>query len=181
MSANMNDLLGSARTMFEEKVLPQYVQLEERDQRIVLAAVVLIPLLLLIFGIMLPLHDRQLALKGELKTMQSAAVEAERLADYLTKHAAGIKAGGGKSTTLLSTVDQLARQAKVRSHMTRIKPQMQGKQGQQRLLVQMKDAPYSATLRFIHALAAKGLGSNSLKLQASKTAGHVHVRLMISG
>jgi len=45
----------------------------------------------------------------------------------------------------------------------------------------MKNVPYDAMLKFIHALAERNLGLNSLKLQAADSPGHVHVRAVLSG
>jgi len=44
----------------------------------------------------------------------------------------------------------------------------------------MKDAPYDATLRWVHALAGVHAGLKSLKIRAAGAPGHVHVRAMLT-
>jgi len=171
---------GAVRQRIETELLPRYQQLESREQHLVLIAAVLLPLMLIVFGWLLPLQDRQKALRAELAQVQAQAAEAEDLAQYLKLHAAEKKGTGAVSENLLSMVDRLARQTQVRSFMTRIKPS-QSPDGHERLMLSMKEAPYDATLRFIHALAMHHLGLKTLKLQMGKTPGHVHVRAIING
>jgi len=168
------------RQRIETEILPRYQQLESREQRIVLIAAVVLPLMLIVFGWLLPLQDRQQALHAELAQVQARAAEAEELARYLQLHAAEQKRGGAASENLLSLVERMARQTQVRSFMTRIKPS-QSPGGHEQLMVSMKNAPYDATLRFIHALASRHLGLKTLKLQAADAPGHIHVRAVITG
>ena len=170
---------SSLNQAFEEQLLPRYQQLETREQKIVLTAAIVLPLIIILFGLVLPLQDRQLALQKELSLAQSQAAKADNLANYLTEHAAELKSDNS-SKSLLTTVDQLARQTHVRSFMTRIKPQQSPTGGAQRLMLSMKAVPYDAMLRFVHALAQRGLGLKQMKFQASKTAGHIHVHAIIS-
>jgi len=178
MGNGMN--FGAVRQRIETELLPRYQQLESREQRLVLIAAVLLPLMLIVFGWLLPLQDRQKTLRAELVQVQAQAAEAEEMARYLQLHAAEKKGAGAVSENLLSMVDRMARQTQVRSFMTRIKPS-QSPGGHERLMVSMKDAPYDATLRFIHALATRHLGLKMLKLQMGKVPGHVHVRAIING
>jgi len=173
--------LAGARLWFETHLLPRYQQLEVREQRIVLLASVLLPLMFIVFGLILPLQERQDHLRADLKKVQAQVAEAERLALYLTEHAVELKASGGAAENLLSRVERLARQTKVRAFMTRIKPQFSPDSGSQRLMVTIKDVPYDAILRFIHTLAEQNLDLDGIKLQATKSPGRVHLRAMISG
>jgi len=165
----------------EERLLPRWQQLEAREQHIVLAAAVLLPLIIIVFGVLLPLADRRDALRTELATVQGQAAEAEQLAQYLTTHVARTKSAGGASDNLLGVVDQMARQTGVRKFMTRIKPQPTQVAGERHLLVSLKDVPYNAMLRFIRALADRHLGLSSLKLQATNNPGYVHAQAVITG
>lgn len=180
----MNDKLklfiDTMRKRFEAQLLPRYQQLEEREQRVVLTAVLLLPLMIIVFGLILPLQEKQDALRSEVAALQIQAAEAERLALYLTEHAAELNASGGASESLLSTVERLARQTKVREFMTRIKPQPSLNSGEKQLMVSIKDAPYDAILRFIHALASHNIGLNSLKFQATDSPGRIHVSAVIA-
>jgi len=180
MNSLLQDQFNTLRQVFDEQVLPRYQQLESREQKIVLAAAVLLPLMMIVFGLMLPLQDRQRALQQELSVVQGQSAEADQLAAYLMKH--GAQSGLSKRTeSLLSTVEQIARQTHVRRFMTRIKPQVSPGGGAQRLMLRIKDAPYDAMLRFVQALAKRELGLKSLKFQAAKTPGYVHVNAIIIG
>ena len=165
---------------FEEHLLPRYQQLASSEQKTVLIAAVLLPLMLIVFGLILPLQDKQQALQQEFILVQQKAAEADKLASYLTKHAASLN-NNNSTESLLSTVERLARQSKLRRFITRIKPQSSPSAGQQRLLLRIKDAPYDALLRFAHAMAKHGLGLKSMKVQASKTPGYVHASAIITG
>jgi len=80
---------------FEQEWLPRYQQLDNREQRLVLVAAVLLPVMIVLFGLILPLKDRHDALRENLVAVQSQAVEAEKMARYLVEHAAERKGGGG--------------------------------------------------------------------------------------
>ncbi len=178
MGAGMN--FSVIRQRIEEQLLPRYQQLEAREQHIVLAAAILLPLMFMVFGLLLPLQDRQQALRVELAQVQAQATEAKALARYLKQHAAEQKKAGTAAENLLTLVERMARQTQVRSFMTRIKPN-NSPDGHEQLMIYMKDAPYDGTLRFIHALAGHHLGLKMLKLQAADAPGHVHVRAVITG
>ncbi len=170
---------NSLTQSFEEQLLPRYQQLERREQKILLTAAIMLPLIIIVFGFILPLQDRQIALQKELSLAQNQAAKADSLANYLTAHAAELKSNNS-SGSLLTIVDQLARQTQVRSFMTRIKPQVSPGGGAQRLMLSMKGVPYDAMLRFVHALAQRDLHLKQMTFKASKTAGHVHVHAIIS-
>jgi len=163
----------------EMHLLSRYQQLDTREQHLVLVAAVLLPLMLIVFGLLLPLQDRQLALRAELAQVQAQAAEATALAQYLSQHAGERKRGGAASENLLSVVDRIARQTHIRSFMTRIKPN-NSPDGHEQLMLRMKDAPFDAALRFIHALVSHHLGLEMLKLQKGNTSGHVHIRAIIT-
>lgn len=178
MIGKLTMYFDSLRQRIEELVLPRYQQLEAREQRIVRIAAVLLPLMIIVFGFLLPLQDKQKALRAQLITAQSQASEAEKLAQNLSARTVEQKNDTG-SKDILTRVERLARETKVRDFMTRIKPN-NSPDGSQKLMVRMKNVPYDATLRFIHALAANNLGINSLKLQAADAPGFVHVRAIIT-
>lgn len=179
MNERLKSRAGTIHAWFEEKLLSRYQQLEGREQRIVLVAALLIPQMIIVFGLILPLKERQDALRSEVAAVQLKVAEAERLALYLTKNAVSLKASGGGGENLLSIVERLARQTSVREFMTRIKPQPSLNSGEQQLMLNIKDAPYDAILSFIHALASHNLGLSSLKLQATDSPGRVHVSAVI--
>jgi len=178
MVAGLN--FGDLRQRIEAELLPRYQQLEVREQRLLQVAAVVLPLMMLVFGMLMPLQDSQKDLRTRLAQVQVQATEADNLAQSLVKQGGVGKGAGVASGNLLTVVDQLARQSQVRRFMTRIKPN-RTPDGHEQLMVRMKNAPYNATLRFIHALADRHLGLNALKLQAADTPGYIHVHAVITG
>jgi len=162
----------------EEQLLPHYQQLERREQKIVIFAALALPLMLIVFGILLPLHDKQQILQAELSLMQKQAAEAQQLASYINKHGTSLKSSDN-TESLLTIVERLARQSKIRRFITRIKPQHSPNATHQQLMLRIKNAPYTTSLRFIHSLAEQGLSVKTLKLQATKTPGIVNLYAMI--
>ncbi len=171
--------LRDLKQSIQQQILPRYQQLESREQMIVLLAAIVLPVMIMIFGIILPLHDTQQALHKELRIVQSKAAEADRLASYLKKHGT-VSESANSAESLLTTVERLARQTSVRRFIARIKPQSSPNTQQQQLMLRMKAVPYDAALRFIHALAERGLGLKSMKLQRTKAPGMVNLYAMIS-
>ncbi|MDX8407963.1 MAG: type II secretion system protein GspM [Mariprofundaceae bacterium] len=167
------------RALFEAEVLPRYQQLEVREQRLVLAAAILLPLLLLIFGVILPIQDKQRALRADLVALQHQAAEAQQLASSIRQQ--GVSGKPRSSVNVLAAVERLARQFKLRQSMTRIRPQPVAEGRKQRLMLQMKNAPYEQVVRFTQALAGEHLGLNSLKIQQGKSPGLVHIQAVIEG
>lgn len=161
-------------------LLPRYQELESREQKIIIAAAILLPLFIMVFGMMLPLQDKQHALQQSLKVAQTQAAEADQLVTYLKKHAAALKSNTHSSDNLLTNIERLARQTNIRAFITRIKPQTSLKDGQQSLMLQIKNVPYKDLIQFIHALAQQGMGLKSLKLQSTNTPGLLQVHAIIS-
>jgi len=162
----------------QAELAPRYHQLEGREQRLIIVTAMLLPLLMLIFLLILPMQDRQAALHVSVEALKQQATEAGQLATQLI-------ANGGSAQTapvnLLSGVEKIARQTSVRAYMTRIRPQnTPGSKGKQ-LMVELKDAPYQAVIRFADALAMAKLGMESLKIQRGKSDGLVHVQAVIGG
>ena len=170
---------GQAQSWLHSRILPRYQQLEMREQRVLLAAAVILPMVLLIFGLLLPMQDEQKALQAELAVLQQQAETAERLAIQLAESAITGKQAG-QQAPLLATVERLARHSKARKYMTRIRPQPTVSGKGQRLMLHLKNVPFDANVRFVDALAREHLGLNSMKIQAGTSAGLVHVQAMIS-
>ena len=169
---------GSARSWSEPWFL-RYRGLQLREQRLILVAAVLLPLMILVFGIALPLQDRQKALQAELSFLQHQVAEAEQLAERLM--AADTKQqNGGKPANLMTAVERLARQGKVREYMTRIRPQASTDSQSQSLMLQLKNVPYKTAIGFVDAIAREHLGLSSIKIQAGKSTGLVHLQAVIN-
>lgn len=173
-----NPIVAALKQSFEEHLLPRYQQLESNEQKIIVFAAFVVPLMVIIFGIMLPLQDRQKVLQNELRQMQEQATEARQLANDIKEYGTKLQSNDN-SESLLIIVERLARQSEVRQFISRIKPQNSPNAGQQQLMLRLKKVPYTASLRFIHALAEHGLGLKSMKLQATKTLGLVNLYAMI--
>jgi len=173
-----NSIVAALKQSFEEHLLPRYQQLESSEQKIILFAALVVPFMIIVFGIMLPLQDKQNMLQNELSQRQEQATEAGQLANYINEHGANLTSNNS-TESLLIIVERLARQSKVRQFISRIKPQNSPNAGQQQLMLRLKSVPYTASLRFIHALAEHGLGLKSMKLQATKTPGLVNLYAMI--
>jgi len=158
---------------FEEKWQPYYQGLLEREKRLLMAAAVALPLMIVVFGMILPLHDAQLAKQQQLLLLNQQVQEAEALAKALQKQGAPVEKGN-----TMTVVDQTARKVHVREFITRLRPQM-GQGSKQRLLIQMRNVPYSLSVRFFTALSKQGLNLLQVKLQQAKEAGFVHVQLVV--
>lgn len=169
---------GQAKSWAQSRIVSRYQQLESREQSLMLAAAVILPLAILIFGILLPMQDNRKAIQKDLTQLQQQAETAEMLATQLVKSGTGKKAE--QKVPLLAMVERLARQAKVREFMTRIRPQPLLDGASQRLMLQLKNAPFEAMIRFVDVLARQHLGLSRMKIQAGKSAGLVHVQAVIS-
>jgi type II secretory pathway component PulM len=168
----------SARSWIETWLL-RYRGLQVREQQLILTAAILLPFIILIFGIFLPLQDQQKILKAELAALQQQAAEAERLADHLMAVDLQYK-NSGKPVNLMTMVEQLARQGKVRKFMTRIRPQPSVDNKSQSLMLQLKNVPYKTAISFVDAIAREQLGLSSIKIQGGNSSGLVHLQAVIN-
>ena len=80
----------------------------------------------------------------------------------------------------MSGIEQAAQQAGVRGFVTRIKPDLTLGDGRQRLIVDMKAAPYADVVRFLGLLRAQGMAVSRAKLYAIDRPGQVDVELTLS-
>jgi len=178
---SFNTLIKPLHERFESELLPRYRGLQGPEQRIVKVAAVVLPLMILLFGIMLPLHDRQLELLAAQQSLQLQATEAEQLAQRLVEAGPSQRGGGAGKASAMTLVEQLARQFKLREYMTRIRPQPSPHGGQKQLMVQLQEAPYAGCIQLIDALARKGGDLVSIRMKAGKEAGFVNLQMVIGG
>jgi type II secretory pathway component PulM len=164
--------------LWESKLAPRYDALDEREQKTVRLAAVALPTILFVFGIALPILDKNTALKEDVFSLSTQVQEAQYLADTLAKNPIQNNATG-ESDNLLTHVDKIARQTGVRTFMTRLRPQ-QVMGGKQRLQTQIKDVPYQNLTSFLSTLEKSELTISQLKIQAASV-GHVHVQAVIGG
>ena len=79
---NHIDNLGlKLETLWAEKVAPHYDALGESEQRTVKIAAVILPLVIFVFGIVLPILDTNKALHDDVATLSKQVAEANQLAD----------------------------------------------------------------------------------------------------
>lgn len=166
--------LGKLSGIWQQTFAPRYDALAESEQRIIKIAAILLPLIIFTFGIVLPIADKNSALKQDVSSLSAQVLEANQLADQLEKQP---KQQAGKNTNLLSQVDSLARQSGVRTFMTRLRPQPVIS-GKQQLQTQIKNAPYKKIVAFISKLEKSGLNITRIKIQAA-SAGIVNVQATI--
>jgi len=171
------ELQQKANQAWEKKLAPRYHALNESEQRIIRLAAITLPIIILVFGILLPVSDKNAQLHDEVATLSSQALEATRLANQLASNPqAGNQAAQG---SLLSQVDKLARQTGVRTFTTKLRPQqIMGKK--ERLQMQIKDVPYSKIVTFLVALEKNHLPIHQIKIQ-STSKGYVHINAVIGG
>lgn len=168
------DLKQYWQPLIEQKWIPYYQSLVEREQRILLFASVILPVMLFVFVIILPLNDAQNSKKVTLQTLQKQVDEAEMLAARLQDKGA-VQA---RKESTMSVVDKTARKTQVRKFMTRLRPQI-GDHGKQRLLIQMRNTPYDKTVMFLESLSKKGLSLIQVKFQQAKKQGFIHVQAVV--
>ncbi|MDQ6973867.1 MAG: type II secretion system protein GspM [Mariprofundaceae bacterium] len=158
--------------VWQGRVLPYYQQLAEREQRLVAWALVLVPFMVLVFGVILPLNDALHNKERLLSDLQQHAEEAEQLAQQILKQ--GVKKPHG---SIISVVDQHARAQKVRPFITSLRPQLGGDKA--RLWIQMKQAPYAESVKFYEALAKQGIYIVQIKWQKTPVLGMVNVQAVV--
>ena len=175
MNALINQAQDKIAELWQKSLAPRYEALNDSERRIVRIAAIAIPLIVFVFGIVLPVLDKNTALQHELQQTAKQVQEADMLADILAKQP---KSQAGKSNkNILSQVDSIARQTHVRTFMTRLRPQP-SMNGKQQLQTQNKNAPYKDVAAFIAALEKAGFTMSSLKIQAVNP-GYVHMQATI--
>jgi len=160
---------------WREHVLPRYQSLQPSEQRLLLLAAVGLPVMLLIFGLILPLKEHVSRLQQDVVVLQQQAAEATRLARLLRQHGPN----GAHPAGVMAVVETQAKKHGLRSRMTRIRPVPGGKG--QRLMLQMKDAPYAGVIAFARDLNEAGVALESMKIQQGSASGLVHVSMVIAG
>ncbi len=170
----LDSSIEKLNTLWQQRFAPRYDALAESEQRIIKVAAIVLPIIIFIFGIVLPIVDKNTALKHDVQKLSSQVAEANQLADVLVKKP---KQQGANNSNLLSHVDSLARQSGVRQFMTRLRPQPKIG-GKQQLQTQIKNAPYKSIAAFISNLENNGLNITRIKIQAV-SAGIVNVQATI--
>ena len=170
----LQPLMARVRDVWYDRAMPYYLELQPREQRLAVAAAVAVLLIVLVFGMLLPVVDQRDAASARLAQLQHQLQRANQLADRL-QHAVAVP----KPANVLAEVEQLARSHAVRSFMTRIKPQTD-LSGHQKLLLQIKGAPFAKVVHFIDGVTSHGLVIDSVKLQATKVPAMVDMQMILA-
>ena len=159
--------------LWQQYLAPRYEVLAEREQRLLLFAAIVLPLMLLIFGLVLPVQDALHAKQHALAQMQTQAEEAEQLANRVQQQGSQVRVSG----SIMTIVDQVARAQKVRSFISSMRPQLGGDHPQ--LWIRMQKVPYDQALGFYRALNAQGIQIVQIKWQRTQHDGIVQVQAMV--
>lgn len=174
----MTQISARVTALWRQHVLPRYRQLQQREQRLLLGTGMVLPLLVLVFGLWLPLRDEADAMHAAMPDLQAQLAEANMLAGKVT---AGGSAGGAKTAAqgdLLTRVDTVARSSNIRQFITRIKPQP-GLSGQS-VLVQLRKLPYADAVRFLAGMAGQGVNCERARLSDVEANGLVDMDITFS-
>lgn len=188
LSLVMQPIRLQLRELWVTHLQPRYDGLSARERLIVQFAVFVLPVMLLVFGVLLPLHDTKLAMQQELEKTITQANQVKVLAAQVESQG-GSQVQDQASGNALALVEKLARQTKVREFMTHIRPRP-ALDGKQRLQLQMKAVQYIDVIQFLDALAQHHLNIDSASISADTQTdesgkqtlaqGLVQVNLMVS-
>jgi len=158
---------------WQSTILPHYQALAPRERIWVIVAAIGLPLAVFIFGFWLPLLGDVRDARRTLATLQAQHAEAETLADRLASGAAQARI----KQDLLGLTERLAREAGIRKHVSRLKPQPV-LDGSQRLQIQMQEVPYPGLVQFLSKLAEGGIVLSRSRLRLGKQPGVLDVELL---
>lgn len=171
--------LAAIKLRVQEQWGPRYAALQPREQLIVKVGAVILPCIILLFGIILPLQDKQSMLQGNVTALLKQAHEAELLATTLQQHT--VQTGPKPATgSLLSQMDVLASDLGLRSHVTQMRPQS-SMDGKPRLRVLMKSIRYEEAADLLLAIDRTGLTVQQMKMQKAKKSAYVQLQLLLAG
>lgn len=164
-------------TLMLEPWQQRYRELAVREQRILLAAAILLPVILVIFGLWLPLQDRHAELQHQLIKAQQQADEALALARVL--QASVGKAGDRKqpSGSLLSRVDALISELQLRQAVKQLRPQA-SMDGKQRIRVSFNPILWEKAAEFLKVVEERGMHPEQMKLEREKS-GYVTLQVLV--
>jgi len=167
--------LGSS---LQEEWGSRYAALQAREQTIIKIAAILLPCMMVWFGVVLPLQDKKDALQTHVATLTAQAVDAERFSALLQQQKAITKPQEAVTGSLLSQMDSLASAQGVRQYVTQMRPQS-GMDGKQRLRLMMKKIPYAQAVGFLLAMDQQQIVVKKMKLQQDTSSGYVQLQLLL--
>ncbi len=158
----------------KDRILTYYQHCAPREQKLLTFTLAVLPLVVVIFGLIMPVHDRIAELEQEEVVAQQQLFEAEGLALRL-QESLGSKGDRGD---VLMTVEQASRELKIRQYITHMKPTA-SLSGKKSLMIQMKDLPYSGLIRFLDRMGQAGVALEKLKLGSTGKPGIVEVEMKL--
>jgi len=161
------------RARVDQFWVPYYQSLAVREQRILWIAAIILPIIIFIFAIALPLSDAREGKLEALSKLTAQAFEAERLAVRLQKNSPA-----KSHASPMTTADAIAKDVKISQFVTRMIPQIGGGGGQ-RLLIQLRSAPYRKAVVFLDRLSQEGLSLQSVKMQRAEASGMIHLQIVV--
>ena len=151
-----------------------WMNLSQREQRVLMAGAIAVLALLLWRGVWTPINTRVHALRqrvvarqSELTWMQGAAAQIRQL-----RAEAGPRGNGG--TGLIDVVDRAAKRNGIRSALTRMSPQ-----GNNRLAVDLGKVDFDGLMRWLAALQQAGVTVHTLAVNRSDTPGVVQAHCVV--
>ncbi len=174
MKARIEAMSGQLRQLYDLQLLPRYQRLQPREQRLLLGAGIAVPVVVLVFGLLLPIRDEVARLQQEQITLAAQAEEAGRFADRLQNQPHARNA----IPDLLSGIEQAARSGGIRQQVTRIRPRTTLDGGKQ-VRVHIKEALYAKVVPFLGQLGRGGVKIVQVRIDAAEAPGRVNVELTL--
>ncbi len=158
-----------------DKLKTWYLQLQVREQRIVLAGAVALVLLLFYALIWSPLVARQQALRETVKEQRATAQWMQQAARQVEQLRAGRPAAGKipAGQSLLALVDQSAKNSRLGPAMKRVEPE-----GQSGVRVWFEQANFDDLMQWLERLERDyGLHIATMVVEHQETPGQVNARV----
>lgn len=166
-------LPASVKIFWQDHVLVYIQRLQPSEQRTLKWGVLGLVVVVVVFGMVLPLRDAKQSLQLNVKVFAKDAAQAQSLAARLQSQSVPTFTGDA-----MSTLDALAKEHDVRQFLTHIRPQP--REGNQKYFIfQLRDVPFVDALKMLQAVQSTGLQFTELKLQRATKDGVVHVKAVV--
>lgn len=170
----MNEKISRKYNGLVESILAYYQGCAPREQKLLLITSVVLPFVIVVFGLMLPIYDRIAELEHEVSIAQQQFSEAESIAEKLQRNPSTAAPRGD----ILVIVEKSLRELKIRKFITRMKP-IASLSGKKSLTVQMKGIPYSSVIRLLNRMDSVGINLVQLKFHSTAKSGVVNIELKL--
>ena len=174
MNTNVMEQLSGRYDGLRTSVLTYYQACAPREQKLLIVTSVLLPLVIVVFGLILPTYDRITELEHEVAIAKQQFSEARAIAEKLQKNPGAVAPRGDT----LVIVERVSRELQIRKFITHMKP-VASLGGKKSLMIQMKGLPYSGAIRFLSRIGGVGISLEQLKLRSTDRSGIVDVELKL--